>query len=267
MENNVTTKGPNFFVKIANSVQGLKHMDTILKETTGKAILYLLLVSLIFGVFSSIRPAIEINSGISGFIKMFNDKCPNFEISDGELKVDEKMPLDLSENGYYFVIDTTNSTNPDVLDKYSEGILLLKDRYIQKNNGRTQSIDFSSFNNMTIDKEKVNRFLPLAKMIVPLIFLGNFLKYFLGGLISALILGILALIINGAFNTGLEFNNLYAISIYALTMPMIIDVIFSIFSIPYFKNFLLFYHAIGFLYICYALYNLKKTYEAPKTNY
>ena len=70
--------------------------------------------------------------GISKAIKIYNDKCPNFELKNGELSVDRNMPIVLSEYGEnYIVIDTTNNTNPDVLDSHSKSILILKDKIIQ----------------------------------------------------------------------------------------------------------------------------------------
>lgn len=70
----------------------------MLKETTGKAVLYLLLISLFLGAIGSIRGSIEVNNGISEFIKIYNDNCPNFELINGELSVEGVMPMVLSEN-------------------------------------------------------------------------------------------------------------------------------------------------------------------------
>ncbi|MFT8314385.1 MAG: DUF1189 domain-containing protein [Clostridium sp.] len=269
MENNIEKKKLNFFEKLISSVQGIKHYQDVLKETVGKSILYLLLIALLFGFIGAIRGAVDVNNGISELIKIYNTKWPNFELKDGELNVDGNMPMILSQDkDYYVVIDTTNSTNPNVLDSYDKGILILKDKAIEKRNeATTQTIDFKSLQGITLNKSIINNYLPFIKLIIPFIFIGNILRYFLGGLISALFLALFALIINAVLKTNLKYGQLYSISIYALTTPFIIDVIFGIFSIQYFSYYWLFYHAIAFVYVGFAIFKLKDSKNSTEVNY
>lgn len=266
MERNYEEKKLNFWMKIISSIKGINHCKEAIRETAGKAILYLLLFALIFGAVGSIRSAVDTNREISKFINVYNTKCPDFELVNGELTVEGNMPMTLAQNeDYYFVIDTTNSTSPDVLNSYNQGILILKDKFIQKKNAlQTQTIEFSSLRGMTINKSKVNRYLPLAKLIIPFIFVGNILKYFLGGLISALILALFALILNSTFKTNLSYGQLYSLSIYALTVPIIMDVIFLIFNINHFPFYWLVYHGIAFAYIWYSLNKLKESQSSTE---
>jgi len=260
MEDNTEKRKLSFWMKIVSSVEGIKHYENVLKETTGKAVLYLLLISLLLGALGAIRGAFEVNDGISEFMKVYNDKCPNFELKNGELSVDGSMPIVLEGEDDYVVIDTTNSTDPDVLDSHSKGILILKDKMIQKKNGmQTEVTDFKSLQEVTINKNIVNRYLPFAKAIIPLIFLGNILGYFLGGLLSSLFLALFALIINGIFKTKLKYGQLYSLSIYALTTPLIITTLFKIFNLEHFSFYWLIYHIIAYAYIGFVLNKLKNS--------
>lgn len=260
MEDNMEKRKFSFWMKIVSSVQGIKHYEHVLKEAAGKAVLYLLLISLLLGAIGTVRGAIEVNDGISKFIKIYNDKCPNFELENGELSVDGDMPIVLSEDEEnYIVIDTTNNTNPDVLDSYSEGILILKDKMIQKNGIQTQVTDFKSLQEVTINKNIVNRYLPFANAIIPFLFLGNILWYFLGGILSSVFLALFALIINGIFKTKLKYGQLYSLSIYALTTPLIIDTIFKILYLEHFSFYWLVYHIIAYIYIGFVLNKLKNS--------
>jgi hypothetical protein len=261
MEDNTENRKLSFWMKIVSSVQGIKHYENVLKETTGKAVIYLLLISLLLGAVGSLRGAFEVNDGISKFMKVYNDKCPNYELKNGELSVDGSMPIVLSQDeDNYIVIDTTNSTNPDVLDSHSNGILLLKDKMIQKKNGvQTEVTDFKSLQGVTINKNIVNRYLPFARVIILFIFLGNILGYFLGGLLSSLFLALFALIINEIFKTKLKYGQLYSLSIYALTTPLIINTLFKILSLEHFSFYWLIYHIIAYVYIGFVLNNLKNS--------
>lgn len=261
MEGNIKKEKINFWDKLIGSVEGIKHYQYILKETGGKAIIYLLLMSLLVGAIASIRSSVDVNNEISKFIQVYNNKCPNFEIKNGELSVEGNMPMVLSrDNNNYVVVDTTNQTNPDVLDSYNQGILILKDKIIQKKNGaQTQVTNFKSLNGMTIDKKLINEYLPFIKIVIPFIFIGRMLWYFIGGLLSSLFLALFALIVNGGFKTNLTYGKLYSISIYALTTPFIIDMIFKIFNINHFSYYWLVYHIIAFAYICFALYRARSS--------
>lgn len=266
MENNIEKRKLSFWSKIICSVQGIKHYEEVIRETAGKAILYLLLFALLLGAVGSVRGAVETNISISKFISAFNEKCPNFELKNGELTVDGDQPMNLSDDkDYYFVIDTTNSTNVDALNSYSNGMLILKDKMIIKqNSAEIRTYDFKSFQGLTINKNTVNSYLPFARIVLPCMFIWSFLGYFLGGLISALFLALFALIANAFFKTELKYGQLYKISIYALTTPMLINVILQILGIEHFSYYWLAYHIVAFAYVCFALNRLKKAKESTE---
>lgn len=259
MEDTTEKRKFSFWMKIVSSIQGIKHYENVLKETGGKAVLYLLLISLLLGAIGAIRGSVEAYDGISKFTKMYNDQCPNFELKNGELSVEGKMPLVLSnDKDNYVVIDTTNNTKPDILKSHSKGILILKDKMIQKENEiQTRETDFKSFQGTTINKSIINRYLPYVNIIIPFIFLGNMFGYFIGGLLSSLFLALFALIINGIFKTKLTYGQLYRLSIYALTTPIIISTLFKIFNLEHFSFYWLVYHIIAYIYIGFALNKLK----------
>ncbi|WP_297427276.1 DUF1189 domain-containing protein [Clostridium sp.] len=269
MEYNEEREKLSFWKKIISSIQGIKHYENVLKDPVGKSILYLLLISLLLGTIGAIRVSIEVNNGISRFISIYNAKCPNFEIKNGELSVDGNMPIVLSKDDYnYIVIDTTNKTSPSILDSHSEGILILKDKIIQKKNKvQTQVIDIKSLQGLYIDKTIVNTYLYFVKAIIPFIFIGNIFGYFLGGLLSSLFLALFALIINGIFETKLKYGQLYSLSIYALTTPLIISTLFEILNLKHFSFYWLVYHIIAYVYIGFALNKLKNSSNNIVANY
>ena len=55
------------------------------------------------------------------------------QIKDGQLKIDGKMPIVISNrNNDYYIIDTSGKTDQSVLNSYDRGVLILKDKLIQK---------------------------------------------------------------------------------------------------------------------------------------
>ena len=83
--------------------------------------------------------------------------------------------------------------------------------------------------------------------------------YFSGGVLSSLFLAIFALIINEIFKTNLKYGQLYSLSIYALTAPLIIHTLFKILNLKHFSFYWLAYHIIAYIYISFALNKLKNS--------
>ncbi|WP_026884508.1 DUF1189 domain-containing protein [Clostridium akagii] len=242
----------NLFYKIFNSITNLKSYTNFLKETLGKAILYLFLISLIFGILGSMRGVINSNLEITDFKNVYNQKLRNFQIKDGEFKIDKKMPIIISNRSNdYYLIDTSGKTVQSALNKYDRGILILKDKLIEKiDKYNIQVIYFNSFGSNIINQDTINEYLPLLRMIPPFITLGIIIGYFIGGLLIALIVSIFVQIFYRRIN--IDFESLYKISIYSLTAPLFLDTVLSVFKIdiPYW-TFL--YAIITLIYVVIAL--------------
>ncbi|WP_411682820.1 DUF1189 family protein [Clostridium thailandense] len=64
---------------------------------------------------------------------------------------------------------------------------------------------------------------------------------------------------NGIFKTNLKYGQLYSLSIYALTTPIIIGTLFKILNLEHFSFYWLAYHIIAYIYIGFALNKLKNS--------
>lgn len=252
MKYNCENMKTNLFYKIFNSITNLKSYTNFLKETLGKAILYLFLISLIFGILGSMRGVINSNLEITDFKNVYNQKLRDFQIKDGEFKIDKKMPIIISNRSNdYYLIDTSGKTPQSELNKYDRGILILKDKLIEKiDKYNIQVIYFNSFGSNIINQDTINEYLPLLRMIPPFVILGIIIGYFIGGLLIALIVSIFVQIFYRRIN--IDFESLYKISIYSLTAPLFLDTVLSVFKIdiPYW-TFL--YAIITLVYVVIAL--------------
>ena len=242
-----------FAAKVANSITKPDAYGCFLKETVGKAIIYLVLLTLIFESINLVRPVIEYNNGINQIIRTFNMNAPNFTIKNGQISVDGDMPIISKDNGYIFIVDTTGKTDETALDNYYSGILVLKDRIIQKESSFQKRVySLKDLGSLVITKSDVQGYIPLLKIVNIFIVLFGYIGFFAGKLISALVLAVLALIVNAILKTNREFKDLYKLSIYALTLPVIIKVFLSVvnYNIPYF---FVIYYGIALFYIWKAL--------------
>lgn len=266
MENNKKNTKIKLLPKIFKSITNLECYSYFYKESLGKAILYLFLISSIFGLVGSLKEATKTNWEIYDFLQAYNKKITDFQMKSGKLRIDEKMPIIISnrDNDYY-IIDISGKTNQSILNGYDKGALILKDKVILKiDQYNTQVIDFAPIGSMTITKSTINSYLPFISVIPLLVSIEMIVWCFFGGLLVAFIVSICVLIFHVRFKAKLGFENLYKISIYSLTTPLLINTILLILkiNIPYWS---LIYVLITLFYTGLVLRNYdKQTFKNNK---
>lgn len=116
-----------FFSKLKNSITNPKTYNEFLKESTGRAVVYLLLLCLIFGGINAIRNVYDFNKGVLMVLNDFKENIPNFVLANGELNVAGQMPIIINDGGpSVIIIDTSGKTAETVLDNYDSATLITK---------------------------------------------------------------------------------------------------------------------------------------------
>lgn len=240
-------KKVGFFKKFISSITNMRVYSDFNKDTLGKAFLYLVLISLIFGPLKSIRPIYDFSTGINTIKKQLNDDDIDFYMKDGEFSY-SKSPYILEKDDYYFYIDTTvtadkfDQSKLNVNNK-SNSIYIFKDKAIidQELNNK-EEIQFKDLQGAEFTKDNVIKLINSLKYIGIFIVLFLIIGVFVGHMFTALIVAVLSLIINAIMKGRLEFGNLYKLAIYASTLPTIVDTIigFTGVTIPnFYKIYLL----------------------------
>jgi hypothetical protein len=264
------SKGANMMLEKMNpttrfvySMTRIKAYLTFFQEPVVNAIVYLLLVSLLFAGINTIIIAVGLSKGIDEVVEVLAHEVPYFELRNGELVVDGEMPI-ISEDGpdNVFIVDTSGVLDVSFLDAYENGIFISKYGYAQKADGLiVHSFDFSQMGAFTITKQSIQGWMPLLKWLSVLIVVFGIAFYFAGKLMSAVIVSLLGLIIELAVNHQVGFGSLFKLSIYALTLPMLIKFVLTLgnITIPYFW---VFYYGIALVYLWKALQLLQTKSDA-----
>lgn len=252
----------SFLSQFRNSIVSFESYRHFLRQKVGRAVLYLLLLSLILSAVTGIKVLYDFNYGIDVMIRNFRTEVPNFVLKNGELTVDAPMPYYVEKDeDFLFVIDTSGKLDESVLNDYPEGIFLSRYEAVLKQNAfEIRKIDFSSLAGATITKDEVINWLPLLKWLSIFIIVFGFLFYFIGKLLSALLISLLGLIMSSAAKFRMEFGDLYKLSIYTLTLPMVIKALVGLagINIPFFW---LIYYGIAVFYLWKAIQLLKRDTE------
>ena len=77
MKNDRENTKMNLLHKIFNSITNLNRYSYFCESSLGKAILYLFLISVSFGIFGAARETIETNFEISDLVQVYNKKITN----------------------------------------------------------------------------------------------------------------------------------------------------------------------------------------------
>jgi maltodextrin utilization protein YvdJ len=247
-----------FFKKLRYSVTEVNMYPQMMSQGVGKAFKYLLLLTLIFGTISSMIIGYQLNRDIGNFISQLEKDLPEFTFENSKLHVEGPMPItytELDENTV-IIIDTTGGTTPDILEEYESAALVLEDQAIIKRNAvETRVISFAEFADISFDKEDVMNLLPYLKWFSLIAGIFVWIVFFIGKLISAFILSIISLIISKIRNVDLSFGHLYSLSVYSLTLPILLDIVFNLFHFDL-PN--LIYYAIAIIYAWFVIDRTKK---------
>jgi len=215
----------SFFNRIANSVLNFSFYKHAFKERTGRAVLYLLLLTLFLGVIITIRPLIEFNKNITLFINAFEQKVPDFHLENGELDVYGEMPITIEMGGTLLIIDTSGKTNESVLDQYPGGIFVSRHKMIQKNLLSIREIDFRQFERFTLDKSDISRGLPYMHMTSVLFGILVLVGFVLFRFFTAFFVSFIGMVLGSSAGLRLTFSDAFRISAYALTLPLLITAV------------------------------------------
>lgn len=244
----------NFFIQMRESVIDFKFYRSIKDNKFSRSFIYLLLLFLIIYSISGTRIFITTRIVIDELVTNLNQNAPEFSLENGEFNFEGKMPYYISSStDEAFVIDTTGQVTESVLKDVVSGMLITKDKvYVKRNAVETREFSLTELKGINITKADVLEFLPKLSWIV-IIFIAFGFIFVLGWkLLNAVILALLGLIANAAFRGRLKFNNLMNISIYALTLPMLIQLAVNLYGYPI-PSFGLIYWVISILYVVLAV--------------
>ncbi|NTV89974.1 MAG: DUF1189 domain-containing protein, partial [Clostridiales bacterium] len=245
-----------FFNRIFYSIAGFKYYKVFPSQSTGKAVVYLLLLALIVGAASLVLPLVYFNTAIDEMTLQYDSKVPDFTFSNGELKVSGSMPIKMDGGSMTIIIDTS-SDDDSILDNYDSAMLITKTRMIQKSYEKKQVTNFSMIPGLNTDKAKVKQLLPLLKWFSVLIGVFGLIFFVAGKYISVFIAACLGAIIARALGLILPFRDLFVMSAYAVTLPLIVCTLIGFLpvTIPYLW---VLYYLIAGVYLWGGLNSIKR---------
>lgn len=212
----------NFFTRIYYSMAGFSNYRYFLRQGVGKAVAYLIILALIIGIISFIPVINTFNTVMDEMIAGFDTSVPDFTFSNGQLKVEGKMPVIIDGGATSIIIDTADSPNESILDNYDNAIMFTKDKMIQKTYVNRRVTDLSTLQGFTLTKESIKQSLPLMKPIGVFFYIFAVIFFVCGKFISALFISLIGMIINNVKKTNLSYQSIFKMSVFSLTLPLLV---------------------------------------------
>lgn len=254
----------DFFQQVKFSITNVKMYDQLSKLPFIKTFLYLFFFSSLIWILSYAGVYLTMNKGIEGMKEKVIEEIPDFKFFNGRLEVSGAMPVILYKDlASIVIVDTSGNTKEDVLNSYRSGIYISADKLdIKGEDGRVEHISFANFSGISFTKDHVISWLPYLDWIYFIVGAIYYIYTILSYLVNALWMSLLGLILGLILKVKTSFSSLYKIGVYALTLPMILNMVLSYMTISLYS--LLFY-LIAAVYVGLALFEMSKTEEVEIT--
>lgn len=256
-----------FRQKFAYSFFDFAAYKEFLVQGLGKSILYIFLVTLIFSTISNINIIDKFNSELSSVETTFIHSAPNFELKNGTFSIDSDEPIYYKYDDQQLIVDTSGKTSKSVLDSYSNGIYINSNELILRQKYSTlQTLKFSDFSELNLTKITIQDTMSTLKIIFPVIilFLNPIIAFLLNLISGFLVIGPLTLSISAVMGIKLKYSKACALSLYAMTLPLLLESLINIAGIDMPEFYVIFY--IVSLIYCGLAINKIKNIDKPNLN-
>jgi hypothetical protein len=261
------------------SIFNVKDYIKFKEKPLWKVIVYILVLSVIFGfIFAN-----GIQSKYREFLviipESYDEKVPEFLIKDGELKLDKSDKVIIEKNEIALIFDITDSENKNDIDKYKQGIVFLKDRFILKTSKNSEfSKTWNELNIQSLDKQTLRGYLGFIPSYIIMFTLFTILAFFINNLFISAFLALVFKVTIAMKKKVLSFLTIFKMSLYSLTTPIILIAIASNFLSSILKITQYYYaYYVSAIFLIIALYSptetekssvkkdMKKQIKAPKS--
>lgn len=220
----------NFFKRFNFSLKPNKY-SVYLKDGLSKAIIYVIILSLILGLIKGFLFIQGYSVIEKGMINVLSNPKYSFTYEKGILDL-KNAPVSMEVGSNLFLVDTTKSlATINELDNITvhkdTSLVLVKDGFVYKSSVQDLKFSYADLlgKEIVLNNQKLIDDTRAASMVkyffVILIIIGVFITIMFNGLLIAI-----AGVVSDAMNkTKLGFGNIFKFALYAMTIPMLVELI------------------------------------------
>lgn len=270
-----------FFQKVWNAITKIEKYPDMAAEGIGKAFSYMSKLVAILAIVLCLGTVYQTHKILQEGVQYLQNEFPSFSYQEGKLDVLSEKRLTISEDDSYVgrtIIDTKTEDEQvinqyvDEITKAGSGMIVLNDKVILKNGAVAGTINYNysellgqmgiqEFTKQTvIDYVKGSQAITLYVSVFLTIFIYSFIMYLITTLSNAVFLSVFGYLTTWIARIKMRFLAVFNMSIYALTLSIILNIIyiavniFIDFKMEYFQ---VMYVSVSAIYLVAAIFLLK----------
>lgn len=254
-----------FFSRIKIAVANLENYSLFVEEKPAVAIKYFFLIVLVLALVISGIQTFDAMQKIQKGYHYVKNEMADFSYENGALHFSEKVYAYDNEYDFYLIADTEDEITDEILQEYktqvkSSGLIFLQNKVIYKSGNSEIEYQLADLSNQyginTLDKAKLVEEVENVGMmgIAITIFIAVLISMYIIELVSTfidwLMITIFSLIVARVCRIHMRWKHGFNISIYALTLPIILSMLYNIAN--YLTGFYTQYFRVVYLLISYV---------------
>ncbi|MBO5478151.1 MAG: DUF1189 domain-containing protein [Clostridia bacterium] len=269
-----------FFKRIYLSIKEFEQYGVFAAEKLSVSIKYLLGIMFVFVLVVAGIFMYQFHNSFQGAVSYFKDNIDEVYFSKGELEVNKGNKLEIQNDNsvLQYVLIHTDASEEEIkkyenkLNTFENGIIILKDKIIYKNEMLAQSMQYkyediiANYPITEFDKQGVIDLISNIDMvslyisIFIVMFIYLYIIYLATTFVDVVMLGVLGYIIARIAGMKIRFKATFNIGVYALTLPILLNLIYIVvntltgFEIRYF-NWM--YTTISYIYVIVAIFMIR----------
>lgn len=262
-------KKQSILFSLIRSIKDFDYYKQISIEKFSKSFLYLFVLIFIYSIVTTIGLIREFNQNIDEIKLFINTEINSLTYSNGILTINEDNYKEYYNN--YLIIDTSKDINDE--NEKKSNIVIGKQYLSLKLENVVFKFRYNDYFYEDINKESLLQMLSNKKssytiMIILVTFISAVIILTISTFLDVLIIGLIGCVISKIIgNRELKFTNMFKIAIHAITLPVILGMIYYLINTFlgfYIKYFSIMYTSIATIYVITAV--LLITYDSNKEN-
>lgn len=221
-----------FLSQIYLSCSDFSFYKSIVRQKLYSTFQYFFVLLLGVTVLSSGISFFHLKEGMRLLAEWSHKHLPEISIRDGIVTSPVSQPYTAFEDNFVFILDTTGEIDR-IQPQYANGVLVTKDRlWIKRPGVETQNVDLSWVKELDLNAQVVESWKgKLIPVILPFLFVLTLIGMGLSKLLQAFLFSFSASVFFPEEKSGLNFQNLFNLSIYALTPATITAIVVQVFQL------------------------------------
>lgn len=251
-----TEKNKSFFIRLIKSIKDFDFYKEISNEKLSKSIKYFFILIILYSIVVTIGITYNINKTINESKNFIQTEINEINYSNGILKIDNDEYKSWFND--YIIIDTSKENIEEYKDKAN--IILGKSAFYINMNDYNMKLNYSDFILEDFNKEDIINMLSNNTQIyfvIFIVFICVIIILSISTIMDVLIIALIGLIISKIIgNNKLKFENLFKLAIHAITLPVVLGMIYYLvntFTGFYIKYFSTMYTSISTIYMVTAI--------------